>query len=205
MCLWDTYITAGGFGCGCLDSILPVVQQVGRCYRWPWLRIAWWVALTSGPVSVQVYVQEVYLFCNPSLCCCWMLLFIPKHNFICFSPWHTPPFTLLSVSDLGVQVQVFGSPQVFRDQQLSPYMKQRKYLSKWLAWMFTICFQVSLLGSAYRKHWNALRFARFPCSYSYFQGAAGFLNKWIKHKEEEEGLSNAPGCSSNTKVKKDTN
>lgn len=35
-------------------------------------------------------------------------------------PQHTFPFTSLSVSAWGMQVQVFGSPQVFRAQQLAP-------------------------------------------------------------------------------------
>lgn len=67
-------------------------------------------------------------FSSVSLCCGSPVLSVPKLSPICSTPRHTPAFTLLSISDLAVQVWAFGSPQV----AVTAHMKQRQYLSKFL-------------------------------------------------------------------------
>lgn len=102
-------------------------------------------------------------------------------------PWHTLPFTPPSVATLGAQVQVF---EVFRTQQLPPmWSRGSTYVSNNYGSLLSVskCLFLDLLMESFA---NASIYGCCPCCcYSCFQGVAGFLTRWLKYKEVEEGLS----------------
>lgn len=92
------------------------------------LRVAWWVASTSAPVTGQVYLQKkMYLFPNPSPC--FVECYFSSQSII-LSALHlnTNPFTLLSVLNFWSASPSEWTPTSIQGLAVTAYLKQRKYL-----------------------------------------------------------------------------